>query len=847
VPLVATSQLEANLAAHRARWGFEPLIPDSETAVRVETHPGGPWPRVALQTPDGRWLRVHSDRQPLEEAAAWIAQNHADASTTSLIGIIGAGCGYVLEMLEARAAAGTKILLLEPEPAFLRICLGRRDWTGLIETGRLMVLGGPTFEGRAEAWRMVNPTAPDPLIMVHPVIGQARPDPARLAAQVVGQAVAGARANEEARERFAGRYLSNTLRNLPVLARARDVRTLFRRHTGVPAIVVGAGPSLNKNLAELRRLERWRERVIVIAVDTALKPMLAAGLQPHYVVALDPGEANARTLTNLPQVDQTTLVAEASIDPRCFAAFEDRTVVFKVSDTHQPWPWLNTLGIDVGRLRAWGSVLTTAYDLALEIGSDPIVFIGADLAYTNGQPYCRDTIYEEDWAAAIARGATLTEVWQWQMPKAQLVTLDDLDGAPVQSSTILVAFRDWLAAQTARTKGRRHVNATDGGILAGPGLERHTLNTILDGVPVAAPRDVAGASSPQAHGPVANGTSLGNAVRSLLDTAAIPLPHPMPDWLKFASSRTTGVDLLTALADAFPADAGQTGRAVLPAALAARSEAITGEAAAWLARSGSDLDPATPEGWHWRSMAAGDWCLGPTPSTVLPSGPVSDFHSFRYLHITSRRLEHLATLGLPLRERNVLEVGAGVGDLTEFFLDRGCRVHTTDARPLHVTIMQQRFAWHPLVTSATLDLDPPPHDPPGLFDLVVCYGLLYHVSDPSAVLEFLARACSDLLLLETIAGVGDAEAVNPTPENAALAGAAFSGRGCRPSRTWIHARLRELFPHVYTPRTQPNHYEYPVDWTQSSPFARRAIFIASRRPLDNPQLTTDLLDRQSRH
>ena len=55
-------------------------------------------------------------------------------------------------------------------------------------------------------------------------------------------------------------------------------------------------------------------------------------------------------------------------------------------------------------MRAWGSVLTTAYDLAVKLGCDPIVFIGADLAYTDAQPYCRGTVYEENWATAVAGG-----------------------------------------------------------------------------------------------------------------------------------------------------------------------------------------------------------------------------------------------------------------------------------------------------------------------------------------------------------------------------------------------------------------------------------------------------------
>jgi hypothetical protein len=44
-----------------------------------------------------------------------------------------------------------------------------------------------------------------------------------------------------------------------------------------------------------------------------------------------------------------------------------------------------------------------------------------------------------------------------------------------------------------------------------------------------------------------------------------------------------------------------------------------------------------------------------------------------YRRINARRLEHLIELGLPLQQRSVLELGAGVGELTSFFLDRGCR------------------------------------------------------------------------------------------------------------------------------------------------------------------------------
>ena len=125
--------------------------------------------------------------------------------------------------------------------------------------------------------------------------------------------------------------------------------------------------------------------------------------------------------------------------------------------------------------------------------------------------------------------------------------------------------------------------------------------------------------------------------------------------------------------------------------------------------------------------------------------------------------------------------------------------------------------------------------------------MLYHVSDPVAAIECLSRSCSDLLLVDTVVGPEDADASNLVIGDPAVAGGAVSGRAARPGRAWIRARLLEQFEYVYVPATQPNHYEYPVDWTMPGPFLRRLTFVASRRRLDHPLLSSDLLDRQRRH
>ena len=227
--------------------------------------------------------------------------------------------------------------------------------------------------------------------------------------------------------------------------------------------------------------------------------------------------------------------------------------------------------------------------------------------------------------------------------------------------------------------------------------------------------------------------------------------------------------------------------------------------------------------------------------------PLEEFHGFHYLRHNQRRLEHLATLGLPLGGRSVIEVGAGIGDHTEFFLDRGCSVLTSDGRPENVAVLRERYPW---IAVRLLDLDQPDPSFADAAEIVYCYGTLYHLGRPEEALAFLAARCQSLLLLETCVSFGDDLSLNAVDELSFHPSQAVSGRGCRPTRPWVLDQLRRHFEHVYVPHTQPWHPEFPLDWTAAPPPAgelSRAVFVASREVLVNPALSETLLERQTRH
>lgn len=228
------------------------------------------------------------------------------------------------------------------------------------------------------------------------------------------------------------------------------------------------------------------------------------------------------------------------------------------------------------------------------------------------------------------------------------------------------------------------------------------------------------------------------------------------------------------------------------------------------------------------------------------TSPKDAFLSYHYQRHNQRRLEHLSSLGLPIVGSTVLEVGAGIGDHTSFFIDRGCKIITSEAREENIKILRSRY---PGIKVLHLDLEHPPEEFNELFDIIYCYGLLYHLKNPVIAIKFMSKCCNKMLLLETCVSFGDEESVNPSTEEANYPTQAISGKGCRPTRKWVFNQLKQYFDFVYMPTTQPNHEEFPINWAMppTNKILTRAVFIASRERLINNLLVERIPLKQIQH
>ncbi|GFK94947.1 hypothetical protein NNJEOMEG_02795 [Fundidesulfovibrio magnetotacticus] len=153
---------------------------------------------------------------------------------------------------------------------------------------------------------------------------------------------------------------------------------------GVSAILIAAGPALTD---KIEWIKAHRQDAVTIAVNSALRPLLEHGVSPDFVVINDTSLASGKTLENLPDLPDTTLVGHC-LSELSRGSF-GKVFVFGNVD-RQPFPPRDDLILH-------GSVITTAFSLAEYMGCARAYLVGAQLAshHPSKLSYSRGSIHGE--------------------------------------------------------------------------------------------------------------------------------------------------------------------------------------------------------------------------------------------------------------------------------------------------------------------------------------------------------------------------------------------------------------------------------------------------------------------
>ncbi len=180
-----------------------------------------------------------------------------------------------------------------------------------------------------------------------------------------------------------------TARNGRRIAENPQFGRLYGAFDGKPAVVVAAGPSLDKQLDLLREI---RDRVVVIGIGQTTRALRQAGIVPDLVHVLESRDVSHQ-LTDAGDTSDLIVAPSADADPAIFDV-PSRAKFTVTSAGGALGVWIAKATGESHFSMGGGTVAQGAVGMAQMLGCNPIALIGQDLAFTDGRAYAKGTAYD---------------------------------------------------------------------------------------------------------------------------------------------------------------------------------------------------------------------------------------------------------------------------------------------------------------------------------------------------------------------------------------------------------------------------------------------------------------------
>lgn len=242
---------------------------------------------------------------------------------------------------------------------------------------------------------------------------------------------------------FAGNYLANMM-DMPKQYTINQLKGICTKLniTDVPAVIVSAGPSLDKNIEDLKAAEG---KAFIIATDSALRPLLAKEILPDVAVTIDPHKPfrvfSHSGVINIP------IVACGISNKKLWPFHKGKRFYFSEGNRYIDSIYKRYGGIILQSLNTGGSVANNCFSLAEYLGFKKIILIGQDLGYPEKKQHAYAVYDSHDFAKD---GRSRTEV-------------EDIYGNMILTDFNMKSYLRWFENQIILYPELQVMDATEGG------------------------------------------------------------------------------------------------------------------------------------------------------------------------------------------------------------------------------------------------------------------------------------------------------------------------------------------------------------------------------------------------
>lgn len=406
---------------------------------------------------DNTKYRLNSLYKPLKEAEKWADQYEFHNLSISVV-MFGMGNAlFVREMLN-RLKPDASVYLFEPDLSVFLYVLNNINIVDILEDKRVYLfinnINEKEFSDLLQSdmdWVAV----PTQIICNHPVYDKVYDEEFVGFLRVVHGANKMAKVNIDTEKHMSITLVDNAIRNLKYIKESNYVSEFIGKiPEELPAVIVAAGPSLDKNIDELKRAEG---KAFIFATDTAVKYLLQHDIKFDAIITIDAKKGvwhlRDERCHNVPMfcvLEAKSNLMDMHIGRKIW--FRGSVYMYDLySRFNREFPGYNS----------GGSVATAAFSLCVSMKFKNIVLIGQDLAYSGGITH----------AGGVVRNV--------QGDKEGRELVESIDGGKVWSRYDWLIYLEWFENSIRDLKDINVIDATEGGALI-HGSKVMALSEVID-------------------------------------------------------------------------------------------------------------------------------------------------------------------------------------------------------------------------------------------------------------------------------------------------------------------------------------------------------------------------------
>ena len=327
---------------------------------------------------------VHNEENPLGEALEIFSMTTNEPVSIHLI--YGMGLGYLFQVASSKSA-GT-VILYEPDLNILWFAFTLVDFTNDIIKNNVFITD--TLEDTSAEIYKKSGTFNTPQLLSLPSAreydSKGFDDLVKKLQEIVGTYSLDLKFTKE---KFYP-SLKMLIQNIPNLTKEPPLTKFKGIYKGKTAVVVSAGPTLDRNIETLKK---YRDNYILITVGTAVKTLYANDIKPDFLCIIE-------TYNSAKQVDGLDL-SDVYLITEPYSSPELRNFKYKKIFSHisanSPINhlWAEICEENIEEYWSKGTVSYTALNSARILGCTKIILVGQDLAYIEGQCYSKDSAYKD--------------------------------------------------------------------------------------------------------------------------------------------------------------------------------------------------------------------------------------------------------------------------------------------------------------------------------------------------------------------------------------------------------------------------------------------------------------------